>query len=156
MSDEPPQGMERRMVHRLLAIWRRAQGEADGPPSLDALFAMQPDDEIVNAMFILDVPADGGAPTYVRIGANFRAEGAASLVGLAVTETPPATLLAKAVEFHDKVRGRGVPVTLGGDYVNTQGQNILYRSIIVPISNGGSRVDRLMGAANCKIKGSNG
>lgn len=147
---ESPTGMERRMVHRLLVHWRNSRQE-EKTPSLDDIFRQDLDD-IVPLTYVLKVPDGGGEPEYERIGDSFSGELSEDLVGRPVSQTPEGTLLSQAVRYYDKVLGRKVPITLGGEFTHARGDTILYRSIILPVSGGSGTVDRLLGAANCKVK----
>ncbi len=145
-----PQGMERRMAHRLLVRWRAAQ-EDDGIPSLDALFHMDLKEMLPN-IYVLKTPAPGEDPEFVQVGGAFNEEGGDGLIGATAAAVDDATLLGKAMRYYKKILSKKVPITLGGEFVKADGTKILYRSIIVPLSDDGNSVNLLLGAANCKVK----
>ena len=47
---------------------------------------------------------------------------------------------------------RGVDSDNGGEFVNEEGADILFRSILLPLSRDGETLDHLFGGANFKIK----
>ncbi len=149
-SPDQPQGMERRMAHRLLVRWRDAQ-ENDGIPSLDALFHMDLKEMLPN-IYVLKTPAPGEDPEFVQVGGAFDEEGGNGLVGATTRAVDDATLLGQAMRYYKKILGKKVPITLGGEFTKADGTKILYRSIIVPLSDDGNSVNLLLGAANCKVK----
>ncbi len=85
----------RRMVHRLLAHWRDAQG-AGGFPSLDAVLKRDLGN-ILPSIFVLEVPADAGEPAFARVGESFAGEVSGDLTGSPVSAVPEGTLLEQAV-----------------------------------------------------------
>ncbi|MHA1597783.1 MAG: hypothetical protein ACTSV1_03600 [Alphaproteobacteria bacterium] len=148
MQDQP-QGMERRMAHRFLVLWRNAQ-KSDPVPTLSSVL-IQDTGDIEPAIWVLDTN-HGAEPFFERIGESYSDEGSCELVGEAVSSAPKDTLLGQAVHYYKKVDTKRIPITLGGEFVNAAGITILYRSVIMPcLADDGS--DRfLLGAANCKAK----
>jgi hypothetical protein len=141
----------RRMVHRLLAHWRDAQGEG-GFPSLDAILKRDLGD-ILPSIFVLKVSADAGEPAFARVGKLFAGEVSGDLTGRPVSAVPEGTLLEQAVGIYDDgVLVRKVPIIRGGEFEHVQGGTVLYRSIILPLSEGQGTIDFLLGAANSKTK----
>ncbi len=138
------------MVHRLLAHWRDAKGEG-GFPSLDAVLKRDLGD-ILPSIFVLEVPADTGEPAFARVGKSFAGEISGDLTGRPASAVPEGTLLKQAVGIYDEVLARKVPITRGGQFEHVQGGTVLYRSIILPLSEGQGTIDFLLGAANSKTK----
>ncbi len=71
---------------------------------------------------------------------------------LLAKERPEGTLLEQAVGIYDEVLARKVPITRGGEFEHVQGGTVLYRSIILPLSEGQGTIDFFLGAANSKTK----
>ena len=138
------------MVHRLLAHWREAQGEG-GFPSLDAMLKRDLGN-ILPSIFVLEVPADAGEPAFARVGKLFAGEVSGDLAGRPVSAVPEGTLLEQAVGIYDEVLARKVPITRGGEFEHVQGGTVLYRGIILPLSEGQGTIDFLLGAANSRTK----
>ncbi len=140
----------RRMVHRLLEHWRDAQGDGRFP-SLNAVLARGLGD-ILPSIFVLTVPADAGEPAFARVGKLFAGDVSGDLTGRPVSAVPEGTLLEQAVGIYDEVLARKVPITRGGEFEHVQGGTVLYRSIILPLSEGQGTIDSLLGAANSRTK----
>lgn len=152
MQDQPKNdGMERRMVHRMLMHWRSAQ-EGTGIPGFRDVLSRDLGDIYPN-IYMLEIDEDIPDPFFERVGGVFADEGGTSLVGHAVSEAPDNTLLGQAVKYFSRVQVKQIPITLGGEFVHANGDTILYRSIIMPARDS-EDVDRyLIGAANFKVKG---
>ena len=141
---------DQRMVPRLLAHWRDAQGEG-GFPSIDAILKRDLGN-ILPLIFVLEVPAHAWELVFVRVGKSFASEVSGDLTGRPVSAVPEGTLLEQAVGIYDEVLARKVPITRGGEFEHVQGGTVLYRSIVLPLSEGQGTIDFLLGAANFKIK----
>ncbi len=147
MQDQP-QGMERRMVHRVLMHWRGAQ-QTDEVPTLDAVFSRELGD-LQGCIYVLDIR--GEEPVFERIGSDLLADGGKALLGEVVSDAPPNTLLGQAVKYYSKVQIKQIPITLGGEFAHENGSTILYRSLIAPLRDDDGEDSYLLGAANCKAK----
>ncbi len=150
MSDDAPAGMERRMVHRLLQHWRDAQDE-DAIPTLDDLTERDLDEDILDHLFLLEVPEEGDA-IILEIGSALARELGDTMADKPVSAIPDGTLLKQGLSFHARVIHKTVPITLGGEFTNRDGKEVLYRSIIVPLSDDREDIDHLFGAVNGKVK----
>src|SRR5579875_2354651 len=128
---------EQRLSLRLLSYWQHLRG--------DATFASRAriETEVIAEMwpwcFILEVPAIAErslVTTDIRDPAALREN----------------TLLAQATSFLAQVLMRRVPVTMGGSFRNPAGREILYRSVLLPLSDDQRTISAVLGAANCKEK----
>jgi len=147
MQDQP-QGMERRMVHRVLMHWRGAQ-HLDEIPTLEAVVSRDLGD-LEACLYVLDIRDE--VPVFERIGSDLLADGGKALIGEQVSDTPSKTLLGQAIKYYSKVQIKQIPITLGGEFVHENGDTILYRSLIAPLRDGDGEESYLLGAANCKVK----
>jgi hypothetical protein len=148
--EDRPKGIERRMVHRLLVHWRDAQGDA-ALPTLDAVLKRDLGD-IGPSIFVLRVADGEGEPAFERVGDSFAGEMPSDLTGQPVSAVPAGTLLAQAVGRYRTVLSKKVPMTTSGEFRHVQGGAVLYRSILLPLSEGRGTIDLLLGAANCRKK----
>ena len=87
MQDQP-QGMERRMVHRLLMHWRGAQ-HTDEIPKRDDVLSRDLGD-LEDCLYVLDIR--GEEPVFDIIGSNLLADGGKALIGEVISDTPSNTL----------------------------------------------------------------
>jgi hypothetical protein len=138
---------ERRLVLRLLSYWRELAGERAMPHPSDVDGSRIPD--MWGHCFILDVRGTG-EPVFGVIGEHHAAMLGSDLKGQAVSVAGSETLLGQAASYHRQVLARGIPITLGGQFVNREGRTVLYRSILLPLGEGEGRVMALLGGANCR------
>lgn len=148
--EDRPTGIERRMVHRLLVHWRDAR-EDGALPTLDAVLKRDLGD-IGPSIFVLRVVDGESEPAFERVGDAFAGEMPPDLTGRPVSAVPAGTLLAQAVGRYRMVLSKKVPMTTSGEFRHAQGGTVLYRSILLPVSEGRGTIDFLLGAANCRKK----
>lgn len=138
---------ERRLVLRLLSYWREIAGERDmpRPSSVDGSKIV----DMWGHCFTLELrgPTE---PVFGYIGEHHIAKLPGNLVGQGVSSAGSDTLLGQAASYHRQVLARGIPITLGGQFVNPEGRTVLYRSILLPLGEDGGRITALLGGANCR------
>jgi hypothetical protein len=141
-------GVERRLVLRLMAYWRVA---ADGGalPTFDALARLSLD-EIRPHLFLLRLRRDE-EPVVERIGPTLAERLPFPVAGLPVSAVPADTMLGRGVAYYRQVLDRGIPISQGGSFTDSQGISFLFRSVIAPLDDGQGAIGYLVGAANGKI-----
>jgi len=144
----PQGGKERRMVLRLLEVWRAARGER-AYPSL-AQFDETTLPELWPFCFALDVTTKPANPVVVRVGRSIASYCGESIVGKLVSEIDSNCLPAQALAYIEEVLRKKVPISRGGAFQDARGVTVLYRSIVLPTSEDGETVAALIGAANCR------
>lgn len=148
IEDQLPQGMERRLVLRLLAHWRELCGERAFPS-----FADIDPDQMPNMWancLVLDCVGHAENPVFRTIGKDLADRIDMDLVDRFVADAPEKTLIAVTVAYAGEVLRKKVPISRGGEYFNSDGVRVLYRSILLPMSDDGETVSGLLGAANCR------
>ena len=137
---------ERRLVLRLLAFWREIAGERSMPAPADVDGSRIP--EMWGHCFLVDVrPAD--EPVFDYVGEHHLNGFVRDPKGRPLSAAGADTLLRQAVSYHRQVLARGIPITLGGQFVTTGGRTVIYRSILLPLGEDG-RIVGLLGGANCR------
>lgn len=147
-ESEVRQGIERRLVLRLLGHWRDLCGDRTSP-TFEALDPASIPDMWPHC-FILEGIGDGAVPVFRVVGEELAAQAGVPLVGAPITAAPSDTLAGRAVSYADEIVRTGIPVSRGGSFVNAAGNSVLYRSIILPMSDDGETMSGLLGAANCR------
>ena len=66
------------------------------------------------------------------------------------TDAPEQTLISVTVAYAGEVLRKKVPISRGGEFFKPDGVRVLYRSILLPMSDDGETVSGLLGAANCR------
>lgn len=146
--DDMPKGMERRMVLRLLAHWRELCGERNFPSFADLDPSTFPD--IWENAFVLDLVGHADDPVFRLAGDSYVAHTGAEIRNMRVSEAPRDTLAEKSVRYYREVIQKGVPISRGGEFTKPDGMIVLYRSVILPMSDDGETISGLLGAANCR------
>jgi hypothetical protein len=152
-GNDAPQGMERRLVLRLLSHWRDLvardlAGERDCPSFSELDPESIPD--IWENAFILDILGHMEDPLFRLVGSKFATYSPIDLRNLPVSHAPRDSLIEKSVEFAQEVISRGVPISRGGEFIKPDGIRVFYRGVILPMSDDGITVSGLLGAANCR------
>lgn len=146
--EEMPSGMERRLVLQLLSHWRRLCGEQALPSFADVDPAAMPD--LWPNCFVLDVAGHRDDPVFRAAGAVYAAFADIDLCNRRLSELPRNTLAEKSTSYVQEVIAKEVPISRGGEFVNAHGTTILFRSIMLPMSDDGKTLSGLLGAANCR------
>jgi hypothetical protein len=135
---------ERRAVVRVLQHWRMAARSRPLPSRNDI-------DPVAIAAdwrncFLIDLFGHGGA-SFTYVGPALRIPAWGEAVGCRVTDCPPGTILFVASNYIDKVVESRLPVTHSGAAMHA-GFPVLFRSILLPLSDNGTHVTALLGSAN--------
>lgn len=134
------------MVLRLLDYWRGLAAEGELPAA--ALLRAADMDDMWRACFTLRL--GGSEPVFDHIGdCHVRYHGT-DLTGRGVAEAGANTLLGAAVSYLDEVMLRRIPITYGGTVPGPDGEEIPYRSILLPLSDDGETINAILGGANCR------
>jgi len=140
--------IERRLVLRLLQYWR-GLGDVDALPSEADI-----DPKAIPDMWphcaVLDVAGNETDPEIAFVGPALAESAGTDLTGRKLSQAPANTLVAKGLSYYGQVLVKRVPITFGGEFTDQRGVKILYRSIILPLSEDGTNLNRLLGAANCR------
>ena len=100
--------------------------------------------------FVIEILEDGAEPVFRVVGDELAEYVSESLVDRPISGVPQGTLPAVAISFLDEVLEKGVPISRGDEYLQDDGTKVLYRSILVPMSDDGTTVSGILGAVNCR------
>ncbi|NQU70397.1 MAG: PAS domain-containing protein, partial [Rhodospirillales bacterium] len=138
---------------RLLTHWRDLvardlAGERDYP----SFSELDPDSipDIWENAFVLDISGHTEDPLFRLVGSKIAGYSPFDLRNLPVSQAPRDSLVEKSVAFVQEVISREVPISRGGEFLKPDGVRVLYRGIILPMSDDGITVSGLFGAANCR------
>jgi len=134
---------EKRLVLRMLDIWRRARKEAPLPHASDVTVADVGAD--APNVYLIDV-LDPAGPRFLYVGSALQSPGAPTQ-GTLVAECSDETVLTLTSRYWREIVERHVPVTRGG-VGRHGGHSVLYRSILMPLTDESGRISTLMGAVN--------
>lgn len=148
ITEEMPQGMERRLVLRLLGHWRSLCKESEYPSFFDLDPQSIPD--IWKNCFVLEIFPDGSEPRFRAMGDILATSIDQSLINQPISAATRKSLPGVAISFLDEVLRKGVPISRGDEYFKDDGTKVLYRSILLPMSDDGETVSGILGAVNCR------
>ena len=148
VEQEMPQGIERRLVLRLLGHWRTLCGDRKMPAFSDLDPSTIP--EMWPHSFVLEVDQTGEGQVFRALGDQIAKYSTETLVGMRVCDAPDNTLPAMALAYIDEVLEKGVPISRGGEFAKPDGTKVLFRSVLLPMSDDGTTICGILGAANCR------
>lgn len=148
VTEALPKGLERRLVLRLLSYWRDLCGARTYPSFADVDPASIPD--IWTWALVVEVVGHEADPVFRHVGDSLAAFAPIPLVGLELSALPRETLVTHAVSYVQAVIAKGVPISRGGEFTRPGNIRVLYRSILLPMSDDGTTISGLLGAANCR------
>jgi hypothetical protein len=135
---------ERRLVMRVLKEWRD-MGGTGGMPRRSAIDPRRFGRDWSNCLLI-DIGAEPQASRFAFVGENLRDPNWPIFERQCIGECSEHTLLHCATSFLDRVLAERASVAEG---IGTHGgAPVLYRSILLPLSEDGTRVDGVLGATN--------
>jgi hypothetical protein len=139
---------ERRLVLRVLNHWQELRGARSFAARRELDPAVLGDDRRYCCVLDLDDESD---PVFAYVGVAFDAAHVPSEVRR-VSNCRLGSFLGLATEFFPRVLEKRIPVSIGGE-ATSDGRSILFRAILLPLSSDGTRIDALLGAANCRASG---
>jgi hypothetical protein len=148
VTDALPKGMERRLVLRLLSYWRDLTGDRAYPSFADVDPTSIPD--MWQWAFVIEVVGHEADPVFRHVGDALAAFAEEPLIGVKLSAVPQDNLVSHAVSYVQAVIAKGVPISRGGEFIRQGNIRVLYRSILLPMSDDGTTISGVLGAANCR------
>jgi hypothetical protein len=144
----PVKAKEKRLVLRILELWRDAHDGDDLP--LAAALTPADTGEDIDQVYLIDV-LDPAGPRFTFVGRALQIDTWPSgSEGALVDHCPDDSMLGLTSSHWSEIVERGVPVTRGGIGQHNGGP-VLYRSILVPLVDKTGRIAVIMGAANWRM-----
>lgn len=141
---------ERRLINRLADYWASLLDGRDMPSLKD----LKPEhlEDMRPFCFVIDVSKDVDAPTFRFAGSAVQRDGVRVKPGDPISSVGKATLLGRIADHYLEAIANGAPVGIEAEYQTAAGEEVLYRGIVLPLSDDGERVDYVLGAINCKVR----
>jgi hypothetical protein len=140
---------ERRLNMRLMAYWQALRGEESHARvdhfDPDAVAGLWPH------CFTIVPAANPNPATFVHVGDAIAADSGLPAGGLVVEDVPANTLLGKALHSMAEVLKVKYPIVDSGEFTDHLGRPSLYRSILLPLSDGCGAIALLVGGARCRV-----
>ncbi len=144
MAEQAAPAREKRLVLRMLELWREAH-RAERLPQAKALGVADTGSD-ADHVFTIDAAHKAGA-CFTYVGDALRPSTWAAPAQALVAHCPNDLILEPASRAWREIVDRGVPVTRGG-IGRHSGSLVLYRSILLPLADEEERISIIMGAAN--------
>ena len=141
---------ERRLNMRLMAFWwdKRADRQFPSPEDFDP----QELSDVWTHCFTLQPQDPCAQSTFQYVGDTLAATSGLTGAEITVDELSQNSLLDHATRNVGEVLTQQVPVIRSGEFVNEDGQTVMYRSILLPLSQDQETIDCVVGGARCKVK----
>ena len=139
-----PPAREMRLTMRVLGHWREAAGDRRFPRRAD-LPAARLGEDWHNCLLIAIDPTPETS-SFLYVGENLRPRGVA-YEGRRVSDCVEDTILHRATSYLSRVLAKRVPISIGGAATHL-GAPIVFRSVLLPMSETGDAIDAVFGAAN--------
>ena len=145
---ELPTGVrnQRRLVWRLLTYWEQQRGERDFPALAE--IDSQEIEEMWPHCFILDVANFRDFPYFQYLGPSLARYSGVFLSG----QDWAMTLLRKAVWHYREVLERSAPILVEEELTQYDNQKLLFRSVMLPLSDDQVKINYVLGAANGLVR----
>jgi hypothetical protein len=145
--DDWPAEAERRLTWRLFNYWDRVRDNRPFPALADIDGAAIPD--MWPWCFVLEAENGMSAPYFHYLGSELARYSGVFLSG---ADDWRLTLLDKAASHLDRTLTARAPVLVEDELRRYDGRELLFRSIMLPLSDDGATVGHVLGAANGLLK----
>lgn len=147
-SDRERHNSERRLVGRALKFWENAREGRKLPSASDLDIGDRPfaDDDVM----IIDVGANEFEDRVTSAGTNITAALGRDPTGLNATDALPSST-EMGLSFCRASIDLKKPMADVGQFFNRNGDEVLYRSILLPVSDDGEQVNRVVLAFSSKV-----
>jgi len=139
--------VERRAVGRALSCWDRLRKIKEFPSRADCLEIF--DDDLTNGVIVIQFTPREEDDLIVECGPFFRDAYGRDPVGLSAKRILPSST-DRGLIFWRVAAEMRKPIADVGEFINLNGEEILYRSVLLPISEDGKRITHLMAAFSYK------
>ena len=138
---------ERRAVGRALSCWDRLREFKPFPSRADCLEIF--DDDLTDGVIVIEFTPREEDDIIIECGPHFRDAYGRDPVGLAAKAVLPSSTDRSLIFWRVAAEMRK-PIADVGEFTNLHGEDILYRSVFLPISEDGKRITHLMAAFSYK------
>lgn len=138
---------ERRAVGRALSCWGKLRANGTFPTRADCLAIF--DDSLTAGMFVIEYTANEESDCIVECGPFFQEALGRDPVGLAAKDILPSST-DRGLIFWRVAAEMRKPIADVGEFTNRLGEDVLYRSVLLPISEDGEKITHLMAAFSYK------
>ncbi len=138
---------ERRVIGRALRRWDQLRENALFPDRARCLIALN--DSMSKSVVVIAIGSGEKEDCIIQSGRVFRDALALDPRGLPVSQVMPSTIERGLVFWRIAAEMRK-PIADVGEFTNANGEEILYRSVLLPVTDDGDSVTHLIGAFSYK------
>ena len=138
---------ERRAVGRALSCWEKLRADGSFPTRDDCLAIF--DDDLTSGMILIEFTSDEEKDCIVECGPLFENALGRNPVGLTAKDVMPSST-DRGLIFWRVAAEMRKPIADVGEFTNRRGEEVLYRSVLLPISEDGKKITHLMAAFSYK------
>jgi hypothetical protein len=139
---------ERRMQVHAYNHWASLLGPRDFPAIGQLDLAGLPD--FAPCAVLIDFSAGDDAPHLAHIGARLAQQAGIEPAPRPLAQVPAGTLLSRFTDHYAEIFANRAPIGFEADFETPAGTTMLYRGILLPFSQDGSRIDHILGVINWK------
>lgn len=147
---QPLTGMERRMNIRAFDYWEALLGDRDFPSVGDL------DPEAIAPFrehsLLLDFTNGYEAPVLRYVGSHLRAEASLANREIDPNDVPSGTLLSRLTNHYLEILANRAPIGFEAEYESASSERILYRGILLPLSDDGTTINFIYGVVSWKVE----
>ena len=143
----PAKFVERRAVGRALSCWEKLRADGSFPTRAHCLDIF--DDDLTSGMILIEYTPDEENDSIVECGPYFQDALGRDPVGLAAKDVMPSST-DRGLIFWRVAAEMQKPIADVGEFTNRLGEEVLYRSVLLPISEDGKKITHLMAAFSYK------
>ncbi len=134
---------ERRITFCLYEHWEKLASDGNLP----ALKNMKRDQiaPFKNNLTLLDLRENVDEPTFQVIGADLLEDLEEDLTHKPVSDVTRRTMLSRIIDHYKEVLANRVPIAFEAEFVNNDGENALYRGILLPFSDDNENINFILG-----------
>ena len=139
--------VERRAVGRALSCWDRLRAVKEFPSRADCLEIF--DQDLTKGVIVIEFTPREEDDMIVECGPNYRDAYGRDPVGLPAKKVLPSST-DRGLIFWRVAAEMRKPIADVGEFSNLHGEDVLYRSVFLPISEDGKRITHLIAAFSYK------
>lgn len=147
-DSKPVSHADKRLANRFLKYWEGLRRDQDYPLISD--LNLDHVSEFVPYTFNLDLSLDAEDPRFRFLGRQLVRDCGGDITNQGVSRLLPQSCLARAVERRGEVLSEGRPCMIADEFINAEGNKVLYRAVMLPFSSTGKTIDFIIGAINSK------
>lgn len=151
VTDTAPEtwhGRERRMNIRAFAYWQSLLEDRPFPSIAD--FDPAAIEPFRDNSLLIDFTAGYDAPVLRYIGGALRDESGITTHDSAPDAVPRGTVLSRLTDHYLEILANRAPVGFEAGFAHRDGRSILYRGILMPLSDDGARINFIYGVVSWK------